>query len=109
MARKTRRRRSLLRCLTLPAGILTQPACPAGIQILQTDEGAELMPYSEMDSDLLLLAAEDSDKSRKEAAERIRKMTPKERRDLRAACQKLDRLVEDTWLEESREKREWKL
>jgi len=41
--------------------------------------------YIEIDSDLLLLAAEDSERSRREAAERIRKLSPEERRDLRAA------------------------
>jgi hypothetical protein len=61
--------------------------------------------YSELDADLLLLAAEDSDHSRKLAAERIKAMTPTQRRDLRAACQNLDNLIDDTWLEELREKR----
>jgi hypothetical protein len=65
--------------------------------------------YIEIDGDLLLLTAEDSERSRSEAAERIRAMTPEERRDLRAACQRLDRLVENVWFEESREKRPWKL
>jgi len=65
--------------------------------------------YAEIDSDLLLLAAEDSDRSRKLAAERIRAMTPQERRDLRAACQTLDNLIDDVWLEELRERRPWKL
>jgi hypothetical protein len=67
------------------------------------------MPYTEIDSDLLLLAAEDSERSRGEASERIRKLTPEERRDLRAACQKLDNLIDDVWLEEMRERRPWKL
>ncbi len=65
--------------------------------------------YAEIDSDLLLLAAEDSDRSRKLAAERIRAMTPQERRDLRAACQTLDNLIDDVWLEELRERRPWKM
>lgn len=65
--------------------------------------------YSEMDSDLLLLAAEDSERARKEARERITKMTLKERRELRIACQRLEILIENVWFEESREKRPWKL
>jgi hypothetical protein len=35
----------------------------------------------------------------------IRKLTPEARRDLRAACQRLDNLVEDTWMDELRDKR----
>ncbi len=62
--------------------------------------------YTEIDSDLLLLVAEDSERSGQEAAERIRAMTPEQRRDLRAACQRLDNLVEDVWIEELREKRQ---
>lgn len=61
--------------------------------------------YTELGTDLLLFAAEDSERSHKEAVERIRAMTPEERRDLRAACQNLDALIEETWLEELREKR----
>lgn len=45
------------------------------------------------------------DGNKKRAAELIRELTPKERRDLRAACQNVDNLVDDTWLEELREKR----
>ena len=65
--------------------------------------------YTEIDTDLLLLAAEDSECSRQEAAERIGNLSPEERRDLRAACQRLDNLVEDTWIDELREKRHGKL
>jgi hypothetical protein len=65
--------------------------------------------YTEIDTDLLLLAAEDSERSRQEAAERIRKLSPEERRDLRAACQRLDNLIDDTWLDELRERRRGKL
>ncbi len=39
------------------------------------------------------------------AAKLIRKLDDRARRDLRAACQRLDNLVEDTWLNELREKR----
>jgi hypothetical protein len=67
------------------------------------------MPYTELDSDLLLLAAEDSEHSRQEAAERIRKLSPEERRDLRAACQTLHNLIDEVWLEEMRQRRPWKL
>jgi len=78
----------------------------AAILSFSTDKGDEPMSkYTELDTDLLLLAAEDSERSRQKAAERIRAMTPKERRDLRAACQRLDNLVDDVWLEELREKR----
>jgi hypothetical protein len=43
------------------------------------------------------------------AAEVIRKLPPEARRDLRAACQETDNLIDDTWLEEMRERRPWKL
>jgi hypothetical protein len=43
--------------------------------------------------------------NRKEAAEKIRKLSPEGRRDLRAALQDLDYLLDDVWLEELREKR----
>ena len=55
----------------------------------------------------LVLAGGES--SRKEAAELIRKLGPEARRDLRAACQNLDNLIDEVWLEESRERRPWKL
>ena len=42
------------------------------------------------------------------AAELIRKLDAKARRDLRAACQDLDNLIDDVWLEELREKRRGK-
>ncbi len=35
----------------------------------------------------------------------IRKLDARARRDLRAACQNLDILIEETWLEELRDKR----
>jgi len=39
------------------------------------------------------------------AVKLIRKLDAKARRDLRAACQDVDNLIDDTWLEELREKR----
>lgn len=55
----------------------------------------------------LMLDAGES--NRREAAEMIRKLGPAARRDLRAACQTLDELIDDVWLEELRERRPWKL
>jgi len=49
------------------------------------------------------LSGTESDK--RHAANLILKLNDVERRDLRAACQRLDNLVEDTWLDELREKR----
>jgi hypothetical protein len=51
----------------------------------------------------LILSGTKSDK--KHAANLILKLNDVERRDLRAACQRLDNLVEDTWLDELRDKR----
>jgi hypothetical protein len=48
------------------------------------------------------------DHNRRLAAQLIRKLGPEARRDLRAACQDLDNLIDDTWLEELREKRRHK-
>lgn len=39
----------------------------------------------------------------------IRKLGPEARRDLRAACQSLDELLDDVFLAESRSGRPWKL
>jgi hypothetical protein len=39
------------------------------------------------------------------AINHIRKLTPEARRDLRAVCQNVDNLVEDTWFDEMREER----
>jgi len=49
------------------------------------------------------------DANRRLAAKLIRKLSPEARRDLRAACQDLDNLIDDVWLEELRERRPWKL
>jgi hypothetical protein len=50
----------------------------------------------------LLLAGGDSGKLR--ASELIRKLSPEARRDLRAALQVTDELVDDVWLQELRER-----
>jgi len=47
--------------------------------------------------------------ARLEAAELIRKLSPEARRDLRAACQEMDELLDDVILTEMRERRPWKL
>jgi hypothetical protein len=49
------------------------------------------------------------DANKRLAAKLIRKLSPAARRDLRAACQDLDNLIDDVWLEEMRERRPWKL
>ena len=49
------------------------------------------------------------DANKRLAAKLIRKLSPAARRDLRAACQDLDNLIDDVWLEELRERRPWKL
>lgn len=51
----------------------------------------------------LILAGGHGNKLR--AAELIRTLSPSARRDLRAALQTLDYLIDDVWLEELREKR----
>lgn len=47
--------------------------------------------------------------SKREAAELIRRLGPQARRDLRAALQELDELLDDVSLAEMRERRPWKL
>jgi hypothetical protein len=49
------------------------------------------------------------DANKRLASELIRKLGPEARRDLRAACQNVDNLIDDVWLEELRERRPWKL
>jgi hypothetical protein len=49
------------------------------------------------------------DHNKRLAAQLIRKLGPKARRDLRAACQDLDNLIDDVTLAEMRERRPWKL
>ena len=51
----------------------------------------------------LMLSGNERDK--KHAVNLILKLNDVERRDLGAACQRLDNLVEDTWLDELRDKR----
>jgi hypothetical protein len=51
----------------------------------------------------LILSGTERDK--KHAVMLIRKLDDVARRDLRATCQRLDNLVEDTWFDELREKR----
>ena len=48
------------------------------------------------------------DANKRMAAKLIRKLGDVARRDLRAACQNLDRFIEDVWMEELREKRQAK-
>jgi hypothetical protein len=43
------------------------------------------------------------------AAELMRKLGPQARRDLRAACQEVENLLDDITLEEMRFRRPWKL
>jgi hypothetical protein len=43
------------------------------------------------------------------AAELVRKLGPQARRDLRAACQETDEILDDVTLAEMRERRPWKL
>jgi hypothetical protein len=60
-------------------------------------------PTSETEIFALMLDA--GEMNRLKAAELIRKLDATARRDLRAACQELDNLIDDVWLEELREKR----
>ncbi len=66
-------------------------------------------PPLETRNEVFALASVGGDSNLKLAAERIRKMSAEERRDLRAACQTLDELLDDVFLAESRERRPWKL
>ena len=50
--------------------------------------------YVEIDTDLLLLAAEGGDYNRKEIAKRIANMSVEERRTLRQALEALDELLD---------------
>ena len=49
------------------------------------------------------------DANKRLATELIRNLGPEARRDLRAACQETDELLDDTILAEMRERRPWKL
>ncbi len=55
------------------------------------------MSYSELDTDLLLLAAEDNERK---AKERLRALSPDEWRELREAITRLDEWLDDTVLEQ---------
>lgn len=59
--------------------------------------------------EIFMLVVLASDHNKRRAAEQIRKLPPQARRDLRAACQETDNLIDDVWLEEARERRPWKL
>ena len=58
---------------------------------------------------IFTLMAAPSESNRIEAAELVRKLGPEARRDLRAACQTIDELLDDMILAEMRERRPWKL
>ena len=49
------------------------------------------------------------DANKRLAAELIRRLGPEARRDLRAACQTTDELLDDVILAELRERRPWRL
>lgn len=57
------------------------------------------MDYIELDSDLLLLAADPSDYNRKEVVARIQDMSPAERRLLRQAITTLDDAYDEAVLD----------
>jgi hypothetical protein len=52
------------------------------------------MPYTEVDTELLLLVASDSDRDHQEAADRLSDMTPDELRVLRNAVSRLDGMLD---------------
>jgi hypothetical protein len=55
--------------------------------------------YTELDVDLLLLAAEGGDHNGKEISRRLREMNAEERRALRRAIERLDTALDDVALE----------
>lgn len=59
--------------------------------------------------EICILILSSGESSRLRAAELIRKLDAASRRDLRAACQRLDNLIDDVLLDELREKRRGKL
>ena len=61
------------------------------------------MPYSEMDTDILLLVANGQEHA---AKERLRQMTPDEWRDLREACSRLDEWIDDVLIEKHQQRRQ---
>jgi len=52
------------------------------------------MPYTEIDTELLLLAASNSDRDHQEVADRLCDMTPEELRVLRLAIERLDGMLD---------------
>lgn len=58
---------------------------------------------------IFTLTLDAGESNRREAAEMIRKLSPEARRDLRAACQELEELLDDVTLAEMAERRPWKL
>jgi hypothetical protein len=52
------------------------------------------MPYIEIDTELLLLAASDSDRDHQELADRLCDMPPAELKTLRAALARLDGMLD---------------
>lgn len=52
------------------------------------------MPYIELDTDILLLAAEGGDYNRREVAERISNMSAEEKQALRRAIETIDELMD---------------
>jgi hypothetical protein len=52
------------------------------------------MAYTEIDTELLLLAASDSDRDQQEACDRLCDMTPAELKLLRAALARLDGMLD---------------
>jgi hypothetical protein len=59
--------------------------------------------------EIFMLVVLESDHNKRRATELIRKLPPQARRDLRAALQELDELLDDVTLAEMRERRPWKL
>jgi hypothetical protein len=70
---------------------------PYELPILEETEKSEM--NNKPDADLLKLAAEGGDRSRKEASRRIRKMNSDQRRILRMALSRLDSLLDEVALE----------
>jgi hypothetical protein len=52
------------------------------------------MPYTEIDTELLLLAASDSDRDHQEACDRLCDMRPEELKLLRVAVSRLDEMLD---------------
>lgn len=60
--------------------------------------------YIEIDTELLLLAAQGGDRNRAEIVRRISEMTPDERRCLRRAIERLDAALDDVIISERLER-----